>query len=412
MRNGLFLFLMTSAWLHACGTHTAIMGTQKPSHSATSSLQVSEELIIGYTDDRQRADFCSRFKLAVVRVIPAIKVVVVNTPAGVSVRGLLRQTPGIRFVEKNHTVTISPQVTSLPPIGLISNQNDDKRQEQWALDRIDIERAWEVTEGSPNMIVAVVDTGIDYRHPDLQGKVLRGRDFINNDDDALDDNFHGTHCAGILAARRQNGGIVGVSPGVTLLAVKVLSDRGAGTFAQVAAGIAYAAERGASIISLSLGSSIPSQAMDEAIRYARRKGSIVFAGAGNQGSEKPFYPAVNPDVIAVGATTREDRRARYSNMGSHLTVTAPGSDILSTILNGGYARVSGTSMATPHVAGVAALMKSINPRLDAEAVRRILTESALDLGAGGFDTEYGHGRLQASKAVRTVKPQQAVIKTI
>jgi thermitase len=398
----LVVALLAPACLWACSLPpSALTGTQNRESGV--KVASTQEWLIGYTDRRQFQAASDKFKLATKLHLAALNIVVVGAPrdSQVTAPDVLRM-PGIRFIEKNGQVKITPVESPLFEAFSALKSSDERRTEQWALDRLEIERAWRYTPGRSDIKVAVVDTGIDYYHPDLRGRVLKGRDFVNGDDDAFDDNFHGTHCAGILAAGRNNGGIVGVAPNITLLAVKVLSDRGAGTFAQVAAGIEYAVSQGASIISLSLGSYERSAAIDDAIAFAQRRGVLVLAGTGNQGTDKPFFPAANPSVLAVGATTREDKRARYSNVGRHVALVAPGSDILSTIPKGAYARVSGTSMATPHVAGVAALLKSLDANLTPNALRDILTRTSTDLGLPGPDDEYGRGRLQPAKALGEV----------
>ncbi|HEY9854918.1 MAG TPA: S8 family peptidase [Stenomitos sp.] len=285
--------------------------------------------------------------------------------------------------------------------------NDPMAKDQYTLDKVQARAAWDLSTGSPNTVLAIVDTGVDYTHPDLAGRVLKGHDFVNNDDDAMDDQGHGTHCAGIAAASANNGvGIAGIAPNVTILAVKVLSSSGSGSYEGVANGIIYAADQGAKVISMSLGGPSTSKALEDAVKYAMGKGVAVVAAMGNDGRETVSYPAGVPGVIAVGSTDSADLRSSFSNMGSHISIAAPGSKILSTlpmkanpIGKTEYGVLSGTSMATPCAAGLAALVRDKFPSLDIAGVRAKLEQSADDLGTPGFDKSFGFGRINAFKAL-------------
>jgi thermitase len=184
-----------------------------------------------------------------------------------------------------------------------------------------------------------------------------------------------------------------------LLAVKVLSNEGSGSYDGVANGIIFAADQGAHVISMSLGGPAGSKVIEEAVQYAQGKGSLVVAAMGNENTESPSYPASAPGVMAVGATTKADQRSSFSNFGKHISVSAPGSDILSTVPGGKLDTFSGTSMATPHVAGLAALVKSKFPQANAAEIRSRIEKSADDLGDAGFDKRFGHGRINARKAI-------------
>lgn len=285
--------------------------------------------------------------------------------------------------------------------------NDPMAKDQYTLDKVQARAAWDLTTGSPKTLLAIVDTGVDHSHPDLKGRTLKGKDFVNNDDDAMDDQGHGTHCAGIAAGSANNGvGIAGIAPNVTILAVKVLSKSGSGSYEGVANGIIYAADQGAHVISMSLGGPSSSQAVADAVNYAMSKGSVVVAAMGNDGRETVSYPAGVPGVIAVGSTDKADLRSSFSNMGKHISISAPGSAILSTlpmlanpIGKTEYGVLSGTSMACPAAAGVAALVRDKYPSLDLAGVRAKLEQSSDDLGAQGFDKSFGYGRINAFKAL-------------
>jgi thermitase len=309
----------------------------------------------------------------------------------------LKNSPEVLFAEANAKETLPPVKAEGPTL----KANDPMIGEQWAISKINAEAAWAITKGDAKTVLAIVDTGVDYNHPDLAGRVIKGYDFANDDADPMDGHSHGTHCAGIAAASVDNGvGIAGVAPGVSILAVKVLSDQGSGSTDGVCQGIVYAADHGASVISMSLGGQGGAQAKQAAIDYALSKGAVVVAAMGNDGRELQVYPGGCKGVIGVGATTAEDTRATFSNFGSWISVGAPGHKILSTVPGGGYKAFSGTSMATPAVAGLAALVRSQFPALNAKEVQTRIESSAVDLGAAGFDKEFGHGRIDAAAALK------------
>ncbi len=284
--------------------------------------------------------------------------------------------------------------------------------QQWALNNtgqtggtadadIDAPEAWNVITGSTGILIAVVDTGVDYTHPDLNDGRVRtdiDRDFVNNDNDARDDQGHGTHVAGIIAAAANGSGTVGILWQASILPVKVLSAQGSGSADQVAQGIQYAADQGARVINMSLGAPLCSQTIADAVNYAFEKGAVIVAAAGNDGGAVG-YPAKHERVIAVAATDGKDRRATFSNRGPEVDVAAPGVAILSTVPNGGYESFSGTSMASPHVAGVAGLILAQTGTLTNAQVMAVLRNSADDLGMAGFDDDFGHGRVNAFNAV-------------
>jgi thermitase len=306
----------------------------------------------------------------------------------------LNQNGNVLYAEPNYVATMSD-------FSVEKVVNDPRLAEQWALKNVDAAGAWDVNMGSKKTLLAIVDTGVDYNHPDLAGRVDKGRDFINNDDDAMDDQGHGTHCAGIAAATANDGiGIAGLAPNVNILAVKVLSASGGGSYESVASGITYAADRGAHIISMSLGGGASSQALQDAVDYAKSKGALVVAAMGNNGRESKSYPAACDGVMAIGATDINDGKASFSQYGTWISVGAPGHNILSTIPGNKYAVYSGTSMATPYAAGLAALVKDTFPSMTAAQIREKIEKSADDVGTAGFDKQFGHGRINAANAVK------------
>jgi thermitase len=247
--------------------------------------------------------------------------------------------------------------------------------------------------------VAVVDTGVDYTHEDLAGTVRKGYDFVNDDTDAMDDQGHGTHVAGTIAATLNNNkGVVGVSPNVVrILAVKVCGVGGC-TWSNVASGIVYAADKQARVINLSLGGPESSQTLKDAVNYAWNKGVLLACAAGNEGAGDPLYPAAYKRCLAVAATDENDARASFSQYAPD-GVAAPGVSILSSLPGNNYESWSGTSMATPHVAGLAALLFSQNPNRTNRRVREIIQGTTDDIGTAGKDPIFGYGRINASKAV-------------
>jgi len=270
------------------------------------------------------------------------------------------------------------------------------------------DQAWDIVGGTLDVKVAVVDEGVDYEHPDLAADFKTnelGYDFIGNDNDPRPDDpsipeaSHGTHVAGIIAATRNNNeGIAGWSL-VQLVAVRVLDDSGSGTTDVVASGVRWAADHGARIINMSLTSSQYSTPLAEACRHAESAGVLMVAASGNEGREAIGYPAALGECIAVGATSTDSRLASFSNYGAEQEVVAPGSNILSCVPGRQYGWLDGTSMASPQVAGVAALVLARDYGLSASEVRAVLDASAIDMGVAGRDIQYGYGLINAKRAV-------------
>jgi thermitase len=258
--------------------------------------------------------------------------------------------------------------------------------------------------------VAIIDTGVDLDHPDLQANLLPGYDFWDYDNVPEDGNGHGTNVAGIAAAALNGIGVAGVAPTARILPVRVLNNQGSGSLSDVADGIVYAADR-AQVLNLSLGGTSNSATLQNAINYAANtKGRLVVAAAGNCGdSNYPYngcssmnqivYPAAYSNVMAVAATTSSDTRASFSNVGSYVDIAAPGVNIYNTYFGNSYYAESGTSQATPHVAGLAALVWAKNPGYTAAQVRNRITSTAVDLGAIGVDTSFGAGRIDVKQAL-------------
>ena len=288
--------------------------------------------------------------------------------------------------------------------------NDPYWSSQWGPRKIEADDAWNTTVGDPSVLVAVIDTGIDYNHLDLvDNYVALGYDWVNNDTDPMDDHGHGTHCAGIIAATINNGiGIAGMAQ-VRIMAEKGLNSGGSGSASDLADAIIHAVDQGADILSNSWGSFFYSNLIHDAVGYARDHGVLVVAAAGNDASSMKHYPAAYDEVVAVTATDQSDDPASFTSYGKWVDVAAPGVDIYSTYLNNGYEYKGGTSMACPHAAGVAALIWSEFPSLTRDEVRLRLQLTADDLGDSGFDVYYGYGRVNARRAVEPLPSHDLLI---
>lgn len=294
--------------------------------------------------------------------------------------------------------------------------NDPYYSSQWALPIIEAPAAWDITTGSSQVIVAVVDSGLDTSHPEFSGRIVDARDEIDHDSSPQDLCDHGTHVSGISAAKgNNNSGVAGVAWDVKIMPVRALTGSRfncVGNEYDIRDGINWAVSHGAKVINLSFGASSGGTAcedefpfMSAAITNAREAGVLVVAASGN-GNTSPLYcPARQAEAMAVGATTSSDTRASYSNFGAGLSVVAPGGEwyeqIYST-LPGSYGTMYGTSMATPHVSGLAALLWSLTPELTPDQVRNVIESTADDSGTPGWDQYYGHGRINARRAVETL----------
>jgi len=343
--------------------------------------------------------------------------------------------------EKSHISVINAIASSLPAQAIAALQKNPKvayieEDIQVSAAALELDNSWGVKHIGAGIVhdlnnegkevkVAVLDTGINYNHEELKAAYAGGIDIINNDLDPFDDNGHGTHCAGIIAAAHDNNDVVvGVAPQVSLYSVKVLNSAGSGLTSTIIAGIQWAVENHMQVISMSLGASTGTTSLQQACdnAYNQGKGILIVAASGNEYRSTISYPAKYDSVIAVGATDNLDRRASFSNYGTGIELMAPGVNILSTYIDvspGDYRNIdtmtmSGTSMATPHVAGVAALVfaspidsayDSDNDGVwDASEVRAKLQGTSDDLGTAGWDKYYGYGLVDADQAAPTLLP--------
>ncbi len=319
---------------------------------------------------------------------------------------LLEQDPRVQFAEPNYIV----RGQGVP--------NDPYAGYQWNLEQVNAYQAWDYADGT-GAIVAVLDTGVSTGGPDGLNRVLQGYDFYYGDSDPSDRVGHGTFVAGTIAQATNNGrGLAGMAPGASILPVKVLGDNGYGDVSAIANGITWAADQGADVINMSLGSAYGSQTEERACQYAYDQGVVIVGASGNEFASQVGYPAAFDTVIAVGATRLDGSRAAYSNRGPGLELMAPGGDMSKDANGDGYADgvlqetledgswtytfYEGTSMATPHVAAAAALLVSAGVH-DPEEVRQVLATTATDRGAGGYDTTYGYGIINAEAALAYVE---------
>jgi len=372
----------------------------------------------------------------------------------------LNQLPEIEYVQPNHVFNVAaiPPWPGRPSFSLnhlaAELPNDSLFAAQWALQTLRAPEAWRLTTGDPNILIAVIDTGVDFKHPDLQtgiwinagedlnrnGKVeasdfngmdddgngfsddLRGWDFTDApsfpdggdyrepDNDPADENGHGTAVAGIIAATANNRlGIAGLAHGCRVMALRAGTSQGLLEEDDVAAAIVYAVMNGGRVINMSFGDIVVSPMLRDIIRFAHGRGVVMVASTGNSATDTPHYPSGFSETIAVGASTRNDQLAGFSNFGATIDVVAPGSEIWTTALGGKYIQFGGTSASAPFVSALAGLLLSRFPNWNNEMVRVALTNSARDLGDRGWDRFYGAGRIDAAAALQIEQTARAEI---
>ena len=315
----------------------------------------------------------------------------------------LRADPAVEYAEPSYVVHVVED-GGVAAVGV----NDPLTAGQYSLDRMRVRDAWSIETGASGL-VAVLDTGVQANHPDLSGRVVGGYDFVNDDSNATDDNGHGTWVAGIIAANANDGyGVAGISWSDKILPVKIMDANGTGNTSDLISGIRWAADHGASVINMSVGGFPYSQAVQDAVNYAWNKGVVLVGAAGNNNREERFYPASLANVVSVSATQSNDEFSHWSSYGPAVDVSAPGSSVQTTncIAStcphpewGSHTYISGTSFATPNVAGVVALIRARNPTYTPAQVVSRLTSTVDDLGYGGWDIRYGLGRVNAYRAV-------------
>ncbi|UCE85872.1 MAG: S8 family serine peptidase [Deltaproteobacteria bacterium] len=383
------------------------------------------ELVVKYRPGPVRAQVEAESRLAnavVLDAIEALDAYLLGAPEGTSAEALLeryRQDPRVEYAEPNPAIR-----------GGLHLCDDRSFELQWSLHNtgqwidgragftdadVDAVEGWEITRGSSSTVVAVLDTGIDSDHPEFQGRILPGYDFVNRDADPEDDEGHGTLVTGIIAANADNGfSVAGIDHAARILPVKVLNANNVGSFFALARGIVYAANAGADVINMSIVSDWGStRLLEDALRYARERGSILVACAGNGGlgDANRSAPGSSPWTISVGATTNRDERAVFSATGAALDVVAPGESVVTLRFGTDEDLVtlfSGCSAATPVVSGIAALLRSVDPLLTHAEILDILAATAQDrVGSPREDTPgrddfFGYGRVNMNRALREI----------
>jgi thermitase len=406
---------------------TAVYGAPVSADAGSPASYLPDRIVVKFKEGLSSAHVAQLHAsqgTTVVDEIPRIGVQILSVPPGeVEAKiAAFRADPGVEYAEPDYIA----QPTYEP--------NDPYYGDgtQWGPQKIFAPQAWDFCKGDSNVAVAVIDWGVDLQHPDLATEMwtnpseipdngfdddgngyiddVYGWDFAYNDNDPRQDDYgHGSHVAGIAAAATDNGvGIAGVAFNSSVMAVKVgytdpESGKHLARYTDIAYGIMYAADNGAKVINLSLGGYGYSLGLKGAVNYAWDAGCVLVGAVGNNNKSDPLYPAAYDNVIGVSATDQNDAKASWSNYGVHVAVAAPGSSIYSTYWNDGstYAHMSGTSMAAPHVAGLAALLFAQDDTRTNAAVRSVIEGSADDLGDAGWDQYYGYGRINAYKALHT-----------
>jgi subtilisin family serine protease len=278
----------------------------------------------------------------------------------------------------------------------------------WGIDRVDAELLWGASTTGSGINIAVIDTGIELNHPDLALNIKGGYNAISPLRSPNDDNGHGTHVAGIIGALDNTIGVIGAAPTVNLYAVKVLSRTGSGYISDIIEGLDWARMNGMHVVNMSLGASSDVQSFHDAVIRAHNAGVVLVAAAGNDSGGAVSYPGAYPEVIAVSATDNTNTIAYFSSVGPEVDLAAPGAGIFSSYKGQTYATLSGTSMASPHVAGVVALLLTQSAKCDTDLsgtcspleVQERLESTATDLGTAGKDNQYGSGLVNAWAALQ------------
>jgi subtilisin family serine protease len=419
--RGLTAAIVALALLAGCVANTSPIAHEAPAavpssrvepaqHQATLPWTETDDLVPGQVvvvlrDDAHLGAFLDDVvggSVTLVDTLPELRAAVLGVPAGQEADWIVALSTDPRILVAERNALLKALMVPDDPI---------YREFQWGLRKIGMEPVWDVTTGSPNAVVAVLDTGVDEAHPDLEPNVLDGYDFVNDDPDAWDDSSHGTHVAGVIAALGNNGeGTAGMAWRSKILPIKVLDSKGLGPDAAVSKGIIYAVENKAKVINLSSGTPYQSRLLDEAVRFAERRGVLVVAAAGNSGDKgnEVIYPAAYPTVMAVGATDEKDGAPPFSQRQPYVAIAAPGVDVPGPAWrdagNGPYILHTGTSAAAPHVSGLASLLLSLKPDLTPPQLREFITSTADEVIPRSGGSFLGAGRINAFKAVSTLRP--------
>ncbi|MBS4218969.1 S8 family serine peptidase [Bacillus sp. FJAT-49711] len=313
----------------------------------------------------------------------------------------------VTFQEKRDLIKIAEDLLTYKDVEFVEpnykvekgfTPSDPGYKNQWYLKKIQMPKAWDITKGSAQITVAVIDAGVQTTHPDLKGKIVSPYNAVTGGK-TFTPHPHGTHVAGIIAASMNKAGVAGIAPNVKIMPINAFYGDQADMY-DVALALVYAADKGADIVNMSLGGEAYSYVLDYAAEYAKSSGVVLIAAAGNSNTSRYTYPAALSSVLGVSATNKSDGITDFSNYGYYIDLAAPGQDIYSTVTGSSYQNMNGTSMASPVVSGVAALVLSKNPLLSADQVYDILKTSSVDLGSKGWDYYYGYGRVDAYKALQ------------
>ena len=394
-------------WAPWASVLAPLRGEHVPLEPRVPAQPVTDRVVVRWADDATAAAEIARQAATPdpgvtnsALIAPRLQVVTTAPGRAAAVADILAARPGAVHSAPDARVSIAgwPDDGTTPP-------NDPYfARYQWDLPVIGLEAGWARTTGVAAVVVAILDTGLA-AHPDLAARIVSPFDALTGGLNPTDGHGHGTHVAGTIAAATDNAaGVAGIAPGISLMPVKVLDDAGQGYFSDLVRGLDWARAHGAMIVSLSLGGQMGA---DEAAIYAPAfeaaiaAGMTIVAASGNDGRNNvtDIYPAAYPGVLAVGSTGPADRLSWFSNAGPGLFIAAPGESIVSLAPGGGYAVMSGTSMATPHVAGVVALLRSLSPRASKSALEAAMCAGAADLGPAGRDSWFGCGRVDAGRAM-------------
>lgn len=351
---------------------------------------VSGRILVRFRSDTPAAEVASLEKATTAREvgrIDAIDVRILNVPLGAedAVVTALSKNPAVAFAERDAVA----RATNTP--------NDPWWPNEWGPVKTRSPQAWDLSVGAPSVVVAVLDTGIDFTQPDLQGKTVAGWDVVNNDSDPTDDNGHGTNTAGIVSAATNNAtGVAAYCWTCAIMPVKVLGSNGSGSMSNVAAGVTWATDHGARVINMSLGGTTDSSTLASAVSYAHSHGVVIVAAAGNYGTTSKVYPAAEPYVIGVAATDSTDTLYTWSTYGSWVKLAAPGCN-LTTGRSSWYGTFCGTSSSAPAVAGIAGLAAAYAPGATNTQIEGALESTAVNIGS-----VVAYGRIDAYGALQAL----------
>ena len=363
-------------------------------------------VIIGFKSEpgRSDVDFISGKGGIVKRIYKIINAISADIPQ--ESIGTIKMSQNVEYVENDEKVFA--HAGGNVPIGTCQEIQILKQTTPWGINRIGSRLVNGLGNTGKAVKIGVLDTGIDYTHEDLKGNYRGGYNFVGNNQNTIDDNGHGTHVAGIIAAEDNDVGVVGVAPQAYLYSVKVLAFDSTGSTSDIVSGLEWSVDNGMKVVNMSLGSDDDSISVSRAINNTYNAGILVVAAAGNSGNklgtgDSMDYPARYDSVVSVGATDINDNRASFSSTGPKLEISAPGVNILSTLNGNKYGTLSGTSMSSPHVTGVAALIIAAEPEITNSRVRIRMQMTAQNMTkiTGGFSAKdwYGYGLVDAVKAV-------------